>query len=939
MISNIPYKFKEIVKLIFDGYTLPGETFYEILSSFGNVYGIHGETVNEILYKILQTAGVSVTPNDTTYNYLCQLVYLLSEHHILNDKITSKYIILDELYEALAFNRNPAPNRLVYYNDTMLNDSKYAVGSTFCGATITAHIYNNNIKVGAIEFDQTVTDLESSAFRNTHINNIYLPTEVVTIGDNAFFQCYYLEGYSWRLPDTVTTIGDYTFASTDIRELRVPAGATSIGHGAFTGVKNIVYTGSASYGQNDPYWGAYMVNGVWESRTGNLYSADGTIFACVGYPDDTTTLTVASGTTTIGRDAARGCTQLTSVTLPSSLTTIQSGAFIQCNSLPAITIPSGVTSIGAFAFSGDTSLIITMTPTVPPTLAGSNEFTGVQRIFVPESSYNDYVTAWSQWSSIIKVQQIPLNFTAEDNNSTVRLIMNGTLDTSYEYSTDNITWSPYTIGDTVTLTNAGDKVYFRGDNSSASFNWDCYMQFKMSGSIAASGNIMSILDKTMNSISVPELGTYRLFSDCTSLTTAPELPATTLSEDCYSYMFQGCTSLTSAPELPATTLADSCYWGMFNGCTSLTTAPELPATELADYCYYDMFDGCSSLTELTVYADDVSAPYCLSDWLTDTASGTTGRLHSLGSADFTGNVPSNWNIFYGDLTVTSDTTISSRIGYENINVSNNAVLTISDTFVQALDTITVEAGSQIRVSPTSVLVAGEGGIITADVNGLYIEADANGNGAVVFNETVSNNHPLATVAVYNYSYSKPDQTRVWEHIASPISTTVKTNDGIIRQGLASLNKWLTNGGWVTSSFASEGLSPNAGYNTTRASTTKELDWQFYGTLRGNEPITYSASSEGYYAISLNYTASVPISYMLTLLANNSSLTNQIDVLPRQQNDTLTAFLHITTSNIDLYPEILMMQAFFIMKNGNSATTLTVNYNDAVLAYYKQKYNF
>ena len=177
-----------------------------------------------------------------------------------------------------------------------------------------------------------------------------------------------------------------------------------------------------------------------------------------------------------------------------------------------------------------------------------------------------------------------------------------------------------------------------------------------------------------------------------------------------------------------------------------------------------------------------------------------------------------------DLNITSNTTISLRCKYRNITVSNNAVLTISDTFVQALDTITVEAGSQIRVSPTSVLVAGEGGIITADVNGLYIEADANGNGAVVFNETVSNNHPLATVAVYNYSYSKPDQTRVWEHIASPISTTVKTNDGIIRQGLASLNKWLTNGGWVTSSFASEGLSPNAGYNTTRASTTKELDW-------------------------------------------------------------------------------------------------------------------
>ena len=52
-------------------------------------------------------------------------------------------------------------------------------------------------------------------------------------------------------------------------------------------------------------------------------------------------------------------------------------------------------------------------------------------------------------------------------------------------------------------------------------------------------------------------------------------------------------------------------------------------------------------------------------------------------------------------------------------------------------------------------------------------------------------------------------------------------------------------------------------------------------LRGNDAITYSVSTEGYYGISLNYTASVPINYMLTLLANNSQLTNQVDVLPRQ----------------------------------------------------------
>ena len=90
---------------------------------------------------------------------------------------------------------------------------------------------------------------------------------------------------------------------------------------------------------------------------------------------------------------------------------------------------------------------------------------------------------------------------------------------------------------------------------------------------------------------------YRdMFEGCTSLTTAPELPATTLAQQCYQYMFKSCTSLTTAPALPATTLAQTCYEEMFNGCTSLTTAPELPATTLANSCYKWMFQNCTSLT-------------------------------------------------------------------------------------------------------------------------------------------------------------------------------------------------------------------------------------------------------------------------------------------------------------------------------------------------------
>ena len=50
-------------------------------------------------------------------------------------------------------------------------------------------------------------------------------------------------------------------------------------------------------------------------------------------------------------------------------------------------------------------------------------------------------------------------------------------------------------------------------------------------------------------------------------------------------MFAGCTSLQTAPALPATELSPYCYDSMFYNCTSLQTAPALLATELAPHCY------------------------------------------------------------------------------------------------------------------------------------------------------------------------------------------------------------------------------------------------------------------------------------------------------------------------------------------------------------------
>lgn len=193
----------------------------------------------------------------------------------------------------------------------------------------------------------------------------------------------------------------------------------------------------------------------------------------------------------------------------------------------------------------------------------------------------------------------PLTFTAAET-STISLKEIGHPDpVIIEYSKGNSPWTSYTMGGVIDLS-AGESVSFRaGETGNATFSQNSmnYYQFSMTGSVASSGDIMSLLDQSMHSSTVPEFAFFALFHGCAVLTTPPELTATSLSPHCYRNMFSGCYSLTEAPELPARTLESFCYSMMFLSCRSLAVAPVLRATELADQCYGNMFQGCSSLTE------------------------------------------------------------------------------------------------------------------------------------------------------------------------------------------------------------------------------------------------------------------------------------------------------------------------------------------------------
>ena len=186
-------------------------------------------------------------------------------------------------------------------------------------------------------------------------------------------------------------------------------------------------------------------------------------------------------------------------------------------------------------------------------------------------------------------------------------------DGTLEYFASDNTWTTWDGSYISAVANGCEYVlYLRGIGNSV-INKSGY--WNLSGTnIKCIGNIENLLDYAIvESGNHPIMGDYcynGMFSDCTSLTQAPDLPAITLAPSCYHSMFYGCTSLTQAPVLPATTLAELCYQRMFDGCTSLTQAPALPATTLSSKCYSLMFRDCTSLTQAPVLPATTLAGWC-----------------------------------------------------------------------------------------------------------------------------------------------------------------------------------------------------------------------------------------------------------------------------------------------------------------------------------------
>jgi len=134
------------------------------------------------------------------------------------------------------------------------------------------------------------------------------------------------------IPNSVTRIGDYAFASClSLTNVTIPGSVTNIGQGTFaaTGLAGVtILTGVTSIG-NAAFWDCTNLTGV----------------------------TIARSVTSIGDYAFQFCTSLTNITIPGSVTNIGNYAFSYCYGLQGVFFKGNAPSAGGFVFDATSGTV------------------------------------------------------------------------------------------------------------------------------------------------------------------------------------------------------------------------------------------------------------------------------------------------------------------------------------------------------------------------------------------------------------------------------------------------------------------------------------------------------------------------------------------------------------------------------------------------------
>ena len=327
-------------------------------------------------------------------------------------------ILMSMTYErayAHDFEIKNSDGKTIYYN---FNSDGSSVTVTYQGASYSSYSdeYSGEIVIPeTVTYDgktYSVTSIGREAFRYcSSLTSVTIPNSVTSIGYKAFVGCSGLTKVivpNFDIKNWCSIKFDENYANplyyahhlysdenTEITELVIPDGVTSIGSSAFEyciGLTSVTIPNSVTFIDNDAFDGCSRLKSVtWNAE----WCKD---FQCGPFDGIATQITqfiIGDNVISIPDRLCGGMSNLTSMTIGNSVSVIGMYAFYGCSRIHSITIPSSVTKIQQHAFEKMHLSTVKILRGIPPTFEfGIEAFDDYHsRLYVPYGSKAKYEAA------------------------------------------------------------------------------------------------------------------------------------------------------------------------------------------------------------------------------------------------------------------------------------------------------------------------------------------------------------------------------------------------------------------------------------------------------------------------------------------------------------------------------------------------------------------